>query len=76
MIDPKKLTPEGRDRLRLLGRVVAVPTKRARTKDAIALFRKITRMGNEGTINEATGKVRVLSGARPAPKKSARRGRK
>jgi len=73
MIDPKKLSPEARDRLRLLGRIVAVPTKREPIKDHVALFRKVAKMPNEVTVKDAPGKVRILPAASAKPARKGRR---
>lgn len=75
-IDLSKVTKEGKERLRMLGRVVGVPTKierRAATRDHVALFRKVANMPDGMGIPDAKGKVRVLPPA-PQPAPRARRG--
>jgi hypothetical protein len=69
-IDLSKVTKEGKDRLRMLGRVVAVPTKIGRgSRDHIALFRKVANMPDGVGVADAKGKVRVLP---PAPQLASR----
>jgi hypothetical protein len=73
MIDLTKVTKEGKERLRMLGRVVAVPTKREPVKDHVALFRKVTSLPDGVGVNDSKGKTRLLPGG---PTKPVHRGRK
>jgi hypothetical protein len=77
-IDFKKVTPEGKERLRMLGRVVAVPKKleRASARDHVALFRKVTNLPDGMGVKDTKGKVRIIpAAARPSsPRRVAHRG--
>lgn len=75
-IDLSKVTKEGKERLRMLGRVVAVPTKIGRgSRDHIALFRKVANMPDGMGVPDAKGKVRVLPPAPQLPSRARKGGR-
>ena len=75
-IDLSKVTKEGKERLRMLGRVVAVPTKIGRgSRDHIALFRKVANMPDGVGVASAKGRVRVLPPAPQLPSRARKGGR-